>query len=209
MFKRLSIIFIAVLFTSLSSLKAEEPKSPDHICPILIGSEVPEAEVKTSTGKAANLKLQTEGKPSIIIFYRGGWCPFCNGHLSLLQKSHYELIELGYQIIAISPDLPKEIGKSINKMDLSYTLISDSKMNAAKAFGVAFTVDDKTIEKYAKYGIDLEASSGEKHHMLPVPSVFIVNASGKITFSYVNPDYKVRLNSEVLITAAKAALKDQ
>ena len=86
---------------------------------------------------------------------------------------------------------------------MSYQLLSDSKMEASQGFGLAFKVDDKTHEIYKGYGIDLEAASGEKHHLLPVPSVFLVGTDGIIDFSYVNPDYKVRIEPEILLAAAQ------
>ena len=76
-------------------------------------------------------------------------------------------------------------------------------MDAAKAFGVAFKVDDGMLTKYKGFGIDLEAASGEKHHYLPVPSVFLIGTDGVIKFRYFNPDYKVRLSSEELLAAAR------
>ena len=53
------------------------------------------------------------------------------------------------------------------------------------------------------YKIDLTEYSGEKHGLLPVPSVFIVNKKGMILFEYVNPDYKVRLEAKTLMEQAK------
>ncbi len=78
-------------------------------------------------------------------------------------------------------------------------------MQAAAAFGVAFRVDDAMFDKLKGYGIDLEADSGEDHHQLPVPSVFLIGNRGRIEFQYVNPNYKVRLAPEVLLAAARAA----
>jgi hypothetical protein len=43
---------------------------------------------------------------------------------------------------------------------------------------------------------------GTKEHALPVPSVFIVDASGTIRFVYSNPDYTVRLGADSLWKAA-------
>ena len=81
-------------------------------------------------------------------------------------------------------------------------------MIAAKALGIAFRVDDATVNKYkTAYGIDLEADSGQKHHLLPVPSVFLVGRDGIIQFSYVNPNYKVRIDPAVLLEAAKAVIR--
>ncbi len=42
--------------------------------------------------------------------------------------------------------------------------------------------------------------------MLPVPSIFITSTDGTIKFEYVNPDYKVRIDSGLLLAAAKASL---
>lgn len=148
-------------------------------------------------------------KPTILVFYRGGWCPYCNLHLGQLQKIEAELIKIGYQIIAISPDTPEKLRQSIEKHKLNYLLLSDSKMTAACSFGIAFKVDKKAIKKYKGYGIDLESASGEKHHLLPVPAVFIVGTDSIIKFEYVNPDYKVRLGPDLLLAAAKSVLKSE
>lgn len=110
---------------------------------------------------------------------------------------------MGYQILAITPDSVAQLGESKGKIEMSYQLLSDSKMEASQAFGLAYQVDDKTLERYKGYGIDLEAASGEKHHLLPVPAVFFVGTDGVIDFSYVNPDYRVRIEPEILLAAAK------
>jgi peroxiredoxin len=87
---------------------------------------------------------------------------------------------------------------------LRYTLVSDSEAAGIKGFGIAFRVDDQTFDAYKKFKIDLEEHSGAKHHLLPVPAVFIIGKNGTILFQYVNPDYKVRLSPDVLLAAAKA-----
>ena len=63
---------------------------------------------------------------------------------------------------------------------------------------------DFVRERYEKYGIDLEAASGESHHVLPAPSTFIIASDGVIRFQYTNPDYAVRLHPSVLLAAARA-----
>jgi len=127
-------------------------------------------------------------KPTVLIFYRGGWCPYCDTHLCELQSIESELVQLGFQIIAVSPDRSDLLQKPVDKHGLKYQILSDSEMSAAKSFSIVFRVGDATVDKYKKsYGIDLEADSGYKHHLLPVPSVFVVGTDGIILFSYVNP----------------------
>ncbi len=85
-----------------------------------------------------------------------------------------------------------------------FTLLSDASMSAARAFGIAFRVDDATFARYKSFGIDLEAASGQTHHELPVPAVFILDRAGVIRFAHANPDYTVRLAAEPLLEAARS-----
>ena len=177
-------------------------KSAAEARPISAGKSIPRATLKGIDGKAISLKDAVAGKPTVIIFYRGGWCPFCNAHLSDLAKVEAEVRAKGYQIIAISPDIPTELAKTVDKDHLTYRLFSDSSAEAMKKFGVAFRVDDETYTMYRdRFKLDLEVSSGQKHHILPVPSVFVVNPMGKITFAKSDPDYKVRIKGTDLLKA--------
>jgi peroxiredoxin len=177
-----------------------------EVKPLLIGQPIPEVPLTTVDGEKFNLPAAAKEQPLVLIFYRGGWCPYCNAHLGQLQEIDPQLRELGYRIIAISPDRSEKMAESLDKVKMSYTLLSDSSMKAAKAFGIAFEVGAPMLKKLDSYNIDIEDASGEKHHLLPVPAVFIVGTDGLIDFSYANPDYKTRLAPEVLLAAAKAAL---
>jgi len=124
--------------------------------------------------------------------------------LGQLRKIESQLVGLGYQIVAVSPDRPEKLSAAIEKQSLTYTLVSDSDATGMKGFGIAFRVNDQDFEKYKKFKIDLEEHTGAKHHLLPVPAVFLIGKNGQILFQYVNPDYKVRLHPEILLAAAKA-----
>jgi peroxiredoxin len=113
-----------------------------------------------------------------------------------------QLREFGFQVIGISPDQPTKIRETVNKHGIRFTLLSDSSMVAAKAFGIAYTVDEKTLKALDKYGVDLQAASGQDHHLLPVPAVFVI-AKETIQFEYINPDYSVRIDPDLLIKAVQ------
>ncbi len=116
------------------------------------------------------------------------------------------LLELGYQILAVSADKPGVLQQSQTKHKPNYRLLSDHSMKGAIALGIAWRVDDKTLEKYRSFGIDLEQASGQTHHLLPVPTAYVIGTDGLIKFAYSNPDHRVRINADVLLTMAKAAL---
>ncbi|WP_428236092.1 peroxiredoxin-like family protein [Gracilimonas sp.] len=194
-----------ISFLSMPFLQAQDyAASANEVTPLLISSEIPDVTVKNIDGETVSLRDKVYEQPSILVFYRGGWCPYCSRHLADLKKIEDDLYEIGYQILAISPDRPEKLKATLNENELGYTLLSDSPMNATKAFGLAFKVDTETVERYKSIGIDLEGDSGYDHHLLPAPAVYIVNTDGIVRFNYVNPNYKERIDGDVLLTAAKA-----
>ncbi|HSE12295.1 MAG TPA: redoxin domain-containing protein, partial [Rudaea sp.] len=117
-----------------------------------------------------------------------------------------QLVTMGYQIVAITPDQPADIQKTLDKNKLTYTIYSDSDFAAIKAFGVGYRVSKEMLEKSRGYGITLPQLQDASGAGLPVPSVFIIDGKGIVQFVYVNPDYRIRLSSELLLTAARTSL---
>ena len=118
-----------------------------------------------------------------------------------------KLLEMGYQILAVSADSPESLSQSKQKHEMGYVLLSDHSMKGAMSLGLAWQVNADNLKMFKEYGIDLEKASGEKHHILPVPAAYIVGTDGKISFAYVNPDYEVRVPATVLLEAARVALE--
>lgn len=203
----LLILIIYIVPNSLGQNFSDErnkvASSAIEICPIKIGETVPAVILRNIDGESVNLQEIVNEKPTVLIFYRGGWCPYCNLQLADLNTIEADILKMGYQIIGISMDKPERLKESFDKFQMNYTLLSDSKAEAAIAFGLAFTVADDYNKMLLSHNISLEDASGENHHILPVPAVFILDLNGIIQFEYVNPDYKVRLNGEILLKAAE------
>lgn len=202
---RLFFIFLLSWGISITHAAGVAP-APEAVTPLLIGSHVPTVSMRTLEGKAAPLQNVVGGKPTILVFYRGSWCPFCNLQLSQLNGIQDQLKALGYQIIAVTPDQPIDIKKTLDKNKLTYTIYSDSDFAAINAFGVGYRVPAEIVEKSRGYGIELPPLPDRSGAGLPVPAVFIIDAKGVIQFSYANPDYRIRLSSELLLTAARTSL---
>jgi peroxiredoxin len=144
------------------------PSSADAVEPLEAGRKMPSVKLKTPEGAAFDLNAFVQKQPVVLIFYRGGWCPYCNVHLQELMEADPQLRTLGYQILAVSPDKPQKLAESQEKHHLTYQLLSDPAMQAAKAFGVAFQVDEKTAKKYKETRIALPEGSAENQYLLPV-----------------------------------------
>jgi len=209
--RKLKSILVLIAITAsillgvvLSAQSQTVPTSPTDISPLLIGEQIPAIALSDAKGKAVQLKQLVALKPTVLIFYRGGWCPFCNKQLGELQSIEGDLKKMGYQIIAISTDSPENLSKTIGKQKLGYTLLSDSKLVASKQFGIAY-VGPKNYEKTL-----FEGSAGmNTEKLLPVPSVFILDTRGVIRFEYINPDFKQRISSGLMKAAAEAVAKDK
>jgi peroxiredoxin len=181
------------------------PDSAQKVQPLGEGDKAPNAALRRPDGQEVNLADLYAAKPTVLIFYRGGWCPYCSTHLGQIATVEAKLLSMGYQVLAVSPDRPEELRKTMDKQNLTYQLLSDSDMALSQSFGIAFRVDDPTLEKYRGFGIDLVQSSGRSHHLLPVPAVYIVDTRAVIRFAHWDPDYKRRLDPEKLLSAARKA----
>jgi peroxiredoxin len=195
--------FLTLALTLAAAPLSAEDESPAHLT---AGDPIPDVVLRDADGEAVKLRGRVARQPAVLIFYRGGWCPFCTKHLMELAGIQDELLKSGHQLLAISPDRPTKLRETPDREKLDYTLLSDSDMTAAEAFGIDFKMPEELVSKYKnEYEIDVEAASGETHHRLPHPAVFVVGKDGVIRFAHVNPDYKTRLDPEAILEAARGA----
>src|SRR3546814_5522652 len=109
---RFVLISAVLMFSPLVANAASIAPSATEIQPILLGSALPDPPLRDRDDQPTTLHKVVDGKPAVLVFYRGGWCPFCNLQLSELREIHPELTKLGYQMIAISTDQPAELKKT-------------------------------------------------------------------------------------------------
>jgi peroxiredoxin len=193
--KLLIVIFVAI--TTLANAQNTIPANANDISPLLIGEKIPNFTLKSNDNKDAQIGDLLKKKKTVLVFYRGGWCPYCNMHLQALAEAEKQILDLGYQIIAVSPDAPENLKITEEKDKVKYTLLSDSKGELIKAIGIAF----EAPENY-KSVINVH-SNGANSSFLPVPSVFITDTNADILFEYISPDFKHRISSQLLISILK------
>ena len=193
--KQLTIILL--LLAMGQQVFAQVPEKAKDISPLLYGEKIPNAVLKTPDAENHNVSSIIKKKPTILLVYRGGWCPYCNAHLAEIQQAESEILELGYQLIAISPDSPKNLKPTDEKHNLNYSLYSDPGGDFLKDLGIIFQAKEKYSDMLSK------RSNGKNNGFLPVPSVFVVDTSGTILFEYINPDYTTRISAGLLLAVLK------
>lgn len=215
------IAFIALLITTfvashsmrvIAAEYADLPATAEEVKPLKEGDKAPEFTVRKVDGETFAFEPDSLEKPVMLITFRGGWCPYCNMHLSELRNVIPELKGEGLDVYFLSGDRPEMLYASLametqEDIDgMGYTILSDAEIEAARALGIAFRAADSTIERRNERGQDIADSSMTNHHALPVPAIYIIDTDGMITFSYVNPDYRIRIPTEDLVAAAHKVL---
>ena len=204
---RITIALSTLMFWAAAGLAgAAVPDDPTKVAPVLVGTRAPAFTAREVDGRPFEFIPARLGKPVLIIFYRGGWCPYCNAHLKDLRAVEPKLLKMGYQVLFLSTDRPELLYSSL-KEKVNYHILSDSSMAAARAFGVAYKLDEATLKMMQTYGIDLNTTQGTSNHELPVPSVFIIDRAGIIRFRHFNADYKARLAAVDVLAAAQQSLR--
>jgi len=215
------VTFLALLLGSLILSHSDRaiaedyaalPASADLITPLKSGDRAPGFTVRTVDDKPYVFDPDNLENPTILISFRGGWCPYCNMHLSELRHVIPEIRESGYDILFLSNDRPELLYSSLKQETqddidgLDYIILSDAEINAAMALGTAFRIDQGLTDYMDEKGRDYQGSSIGMHNALAVPAVFVIDRSGEIVFDFVEPNYKVRLSADDLLSAARAAL---
>jgi peroxiredoxin len=179
----------------------------EDVHPLQVGAMVPDGQLTQLNGQKVQLEKLINGKPTVLIFYRGGWCPYCNLQMGQLVQVEPKLLDLGYQMLAISPDQPAKLSESMDKHKINYTLLSDSELQLTRKFGLAYQVSPEILGKMKGFGVDLDGATGNHLHQLPVPAAYVVDKKGFIRFVYFNPDIKVRVKPDDLFKAAQEAVR--
>jgi peroxiredoxin len=194
-----SMIVFVVLFSFIAG--AQVSATADLAKPIPVGATIPKVKLQNLDGEFVNTG-EIINQPTVIVFYRGGWCPFCNEQLAGLVLVEKDLFEMGYTLIAISPDAPAQLKATVEKQKLSYQLYSDNKGDVIKAMGLAFQAPEKYKDMLLK-----SSGGGNTETILPVPAVYVVDKNGQVLYQFSNPDYKVRLDERELLNQVKSLTK--
>ena len=211
------VLLVATFFVShtdrvVAAEYAELPASAEETTPLKTGDRAPAFTVRTVDNEAYEFNPDAMTNPTILISFRGGWCPYCNLHLAELRTVIPELKQIGYDVLFLSGDAPAQLYEGLKAetqesiAGLDYTILSDGAISAGRAFGAAFRTGKGLNDYLEEKNYDTEGSSIGLHNALSVPFVYVIDTDGNIVFDFVEPDYKVRLPSDELLTVAKNAL---
>src|SRR4030042_3032246 len=106
--KAIFVILAYALCMHVNPVKGQVAATTFDISPLLIGETVPDGTLTDTKGNSQSFLSLIKDKPVIVIFYRGDWCPNCINHFNQEISPNLAAIKnLGYDLVAISPDSPE------------------------------------------------------------------------------------------------------
>jgi peroxiredoxin len=171
------------------------------------GAKMPAFVLEDSTGKTVSSKHLLKAGNLVVVFYRGSWCPYCNLYLRNLQKRLPEIVEAGGTLVAISVETPDDSMSVAKKNELNYTVLSDPGLGVARRFGIVYQMQPETDAQYKTRGLDVAKHNAMAKPELPLGATYVVSRKGKITYAYIENDYKKRAEPDVIIENLKKLKK--
>ena len=181
------VCVLFLLFLGLIGFSQEAPEG------LFLNSKAPDFSAKDQNGNTVRLKdLLKKGKV-VLAFYRGNWCPYCNKYLSKLEDSLQLIRDKGATVVAITPELPENVNKTIEKTRAEYSVIYDEDLRIMKAYDVEFEVPENVLTRYRNSGLKIEEVNGKKNgNFLPVPATYVIDKEANIKYRFFQADYKQR-----------------
>lgn len=157
------------------------------------GTILPDAELLDVHGAATTLYAAAGDGTSVLVFYRGAWCPYCNIALSAYQDQLLpQLTERGIPLVAISPQKPDGSLAMQQKHLLAFTVVSDPGNIIAGRLGLLTRPSEEARAAQLQLGLDLTSVNADGAITLPMPATVILDATRTVRWIDVHPDYSTR-----------------
>lgn len=169
---------------------------------VAVGDLLSDFTLPDATGRDVSLSELIADGPAVLIFYRGGWCPYCNLALRQYQSELVpRLPDYGATLAAISPQKPDESLTTIEKHDLQFAVLSDAGSRVARQLGIAFEPAKEVLEAQRALGLDIRDGNADGSPELPMPTVLIVDTGRTVQFADVQVNYTSRTEVSDILAA--------
>jgi peroxiredoxin len=172
-----------------------------------LGGPAPPFELPDGDGMLWRSEELLRGGPLVIVFYRGRWCAYCNAQLAALQQAHAQIAAAGASMVAISPQTQKHSYMTRDMHKLRFPVLSDAGNEVARKFGLAYRMSPELQTMYESIMTKLPGYNGDQSWELPLAATYVVQKDGKISYVYVDADWRHRPEPEEMLAALTNARK--
>lgn len=187
-----TFVFKPIILTLMMVLVCVFSKAQEGPSGLTVGQKALDFVGVDQNGNEISLYGQLEKGPVVLLFYRGAWCGYCNKQLSELEDSLAFISDKGGIVLAVTPERPESIQKTLDKTKASFKIIHDRDLTIMNRYQVTFRLEDAVLKQYKSAGIDLFEKNGDNGPNLPVPATYIIGQDGLILYAFFDPDYTKR-----------------
>ncbi len=163
---------------------ANAPAPGDRLAPFLLPDE---------NGRLLSSAELLASGPLVISFNRGNWCPFCWLELSALEDCSSAIVEGGGSVVSITPEVAIYSRRLKRRLGLRFPVLTDLDNGYALELGLAIPLSDEVRALYVGAGIDLGTFQRSEGWFLPIPATLVIDRRGVVRHSYVNADFRERI----------------
>jgi peroxiredoxin len=166
------------------------------------GTVLPDTELFDVHGVATTLYAAAGDGASVLVFYRGAWCPFATIALSAYQDQLLpRLAERGVRLVAISPQQPAGLLTMQQKRKLAFTVVSDPGNTIAGRLGILTQPPDECLAAQRQIGLDLTDVNADGTVSLPMAATVILDPGHTVRWIDVQPDHRTHTGPQQALSA--------
>ena len=158
------------------------------------GSPLPDFRAVDEQGDPVR-SVELHGSPTVLLFVRGNWCPFCSRQVSNLTQHYRDIIDLGAKLILITPKPLETTRRVADFFKVEFDFWLDDQLAVTQQLGL--------LQKGGVPG-DYEKEYGKDTVW---PTAMVVDAAGIIRYTELSKHISDRPDPETLLSEVRKALK--
>ncbi len=177
-------VILAIVGVGFFVSKKRGPRIPDALRP---GRSIPDFPAADEQGNPIR-SVQVVGSPTVMLFVRGNWCPFCTKQVEGLTRHYKDIVDLGAKLIFVTPKPLETTRRVAEFFEVEFDFWLDDDLNAARQLGLVMSaaVPDDSKKEYGVASV--------------WPTALVIDAAGIIRYSKLSrmvidrPDPKLLLD---------------
>lgn len=160
---------------------------------LAVGQQMPDVTLHDLAGQPLDTQALTR-QTALWLFYRGNWCPLCMAQIREVAADYRRLQARGVEVYLVSPQ-PQDHSRSLaERFEAPMRFLRDTDNRTAARLGIL-----------AKGGLPMGMQALGYDSDVPMPTVLITAPGGRIVYSDLTDNYRVRPEPAEFIQALEAA----
>ncbi|MES2681933.1 MAG: peroxiredoxin-like family protein [Pseudomonadota bacterium] len=165
-----------------------------------VGERAPSFRLPDQHGQLVELSTLLAQGPTVLVFYRGHWCPFCSLTLRSYRQAAFQFAALRSPMVAISPQGAIATSLTAASVGEGLPLLSDVGSHVARAYGLAYDLPAALKGLFeGEYATHLPEINADGGWTLPVAATYVIAQNGIVLRAHVDVDFRHREDPEALL----------